>query len=144
MSLALHIVNVLLLFLVLLRLTGSLWPSALAAALFAVHPLNVESVAWIAERKNLLSLLFGLVAIWFYTDYTRNDQGRWTYYALAWVGLAMSLMSKPMLVTLPFVLLLLDVWPLERASWPWNLASAKALTKYARSCAICAQQGSTS
>jgi len=95
-------------------MTGMPWRSALVAALFAVHPLNVESVAWIAERKNLLSTFFGLWAIWAYARYARAPSVM--RYGLVVCFFAASLLSKPMLVTLPFVLLLLDVWPLQRFS----------------------------
>jgi tetratricopeptide (TPR) repeat protein len=111
-----HVANVVLLFAVLRRLTGQTWPSALAAALFALHPLHVESVAWISERKGLLSTFFGLLALWFYAGYaastaTSTSPGR--YLPIA-VCLALSLLAKPVLVTLPLLLLLLDYWPLGR------------------------------
>lgn len=118
----LHAANTVLLFLTLLRLTGAPAPSAVVAALFAWHPLHVESVAWISERKDVLSTLFLLLAVRFYASYTR----RWRpesipgkaalAYAAALVCFMLGLLSKPMLVTLPFVLLLLDVWPLRRVS----------------------------
>ena len=110
----LHGANTALVFVVLRAMTGMVWRSALVAALFAVHPLHVESVAWIAERKDLLSTFFGLVAIWAYIRYARSPS--LTRYG--WVGcfFGLSLLSKPMLVTLPFVFLLLDVWPLKRFS----------------------------
>lgn len=111
-NLALHAANSALLFLVLLRATAQRWRSALAAALFAVHPLHVESVAWISERKDLLSALFGLLAILAYVGYARRPSlGR---YAAVAALLASSLACKPMLVTLPVALLLLDWWPLRR------------------------------
>jgi tetratricopeptide (TPR) repeat protein len=113
-NLLLHVANVVVLLLVLVRTTGALWPSAAVAALFALHPLRVESVAWVAERKDLLSGLFGLTTIWAYARYAeRPDPGR---YALVAVSLALGLMAKPMLVTLPLVLLLLDRWPLRRGT----------------------------
>lgn len=111
-NVALHAFNSAFLFLLLHRLTGSVWPGALAAALFAVHPLHVESVAWISERKDLLSTAFMLLTISAYGHYARSGR-RWQY-GLAMLWFTLGLMSKPMLVTLPFVLLLLDVWPLER------------------------------
>jgi len=111
-SLLIHIVNALLLFWVLNIMTGALWRSAFVAALFAVHPVNVESVAWIAERKNLLSTLFWLLAIWAYVRYAKKPA--WAAYSLVAVCFALALMSKPMAVTLPFTLLLLDYWPLAR------------------------------
>lgn len=134
----LHLANTLLLFQVLLALTGgrkpatpqriqkssappavsNLWPCAFTAALFGLHPLHVESVAWIAERKDLLSAFFGLLTLWCYSQFAENS-GRpgpksGIYYALALFMFSLGLMSKPMLVTLPFVLLLLDYWPLQR------------------------------
>jgi protein O-mannosyl-transferase len=148
-----HCANAALLFLLLAYMTGKAWRSVFVAALFALHPLHVESVAWVAERKDVLSTFFGLLAIWAYasyakdqgrrknaergpgcnTDGTRMEEGRrWgldhgpqatavayslqpaVSYALALFLFALSLMSKPMLVTLPFLLLLLDYWPLNR------------------------------
>ncbi|HEY5999720.1 MAG TPA: tetratricopeptide repeat protein [bacterium] len=112
-NLLLHMANVVLVFAVLRSMTGAVWKSALVAALFAVHPQRVESVAWIAERKDVLSALFGLLAVRMYVHHCRRP-GRWRL-AGTGVFLALGLMSKPMLVTLPFVLLLLDWWPLGRA-----------------------------
>jgi protein O-mannosyl-transferase len=110
-NLLLHLANVLLLFLLLRRLTKSAWRSALVAALFAVHPLHVESVAWISERKDVLSTLFWLLTTWAYVRYAeRPGIGR---YAPVVVLLALGLMCKPMMVTLPLTLLLLDYWPLR-------------------------------
>ena len=111
-NLALHALNTVLLFLVLRRLTGALWPSAFVAALFAVHPLHVESVAWVAERKDLLSALFWILAIGAYVRYAALPRRR--RYALVVLLFALGLMAKPMVVTLPVVLLLLDCWPLGR------------------------------
>ena len=111
-NLALHLLNVLLLFAALRALTQTAWPSAIAAALFAVHPVHVESVAWVTERKDVLAMCFGLTALWAYARYAR--QGSWWAYGMGCIALALSLMAKPMLVTLPCVLLLLDVWPLRR------------------------------
>ncbi len=111
-SLVLHAVNVALLYLILARMTFASWPSAVVAAFFAVHPLHVESVAWIAERKDVLSTLFGLVAIWLWLNYLARPN--LVRYMLVMLAYAASLMSKPMLVTLPILLLLLDYWPLER------------------------------
>ncbi|MFP6637917.1 MAG: glycosyltransferase family 39 protein, partial [Nitrospinaceae bacterium] len=108
----LHITNALLLFVVLFRLTGAIWKSAFVAVLFALHPLNVDSVAWAAERKNVLSTLFWLLTLWGYIRYVNNPSIK--KYGLVVLFLALGLMSKPMLVTLPFVLLLLDYWPLRR------------------------------
>jgi protein O-mannosyl-transferase len=108
----LHCLAVVLLFLVLERMTGALWRSAFVAAVFAVHPLHVESVAWIAERKDVLSAVFFMLTFLAYFHYTRAPSvGRYLTVA---VVIALGLMSKPMLVTLPCVLLLLDYWPLER------------------------------
>lgn len=108
----LHCLAVVLLFVALERMTDALWRSAFVAAVFAVHPLHVESVAWIAERKDVLSALFFMLALLAYVHYTRTPSiGRYLTVALV---LALGLMSKPMLVTLPFVLLLLDYWPLGR------------------------------
>ncbi|HSQ31269.1 MAG TPA: tetratricopeptide repeat protein [Gemmatimonadaceae bacterium] len=111
-NLLLHILNSLLLFGVLWRMTGAFGRSGVVAALFAVHPLHVESVAWISERKDVLSTLFWLLAMWAYVEYVRRD--KWAWYAAVVLWLALGLMSKPMVVTLPCVLLLLDYWPLER------------------------------
>jgi len=107
-----HIANTLLLFLVLKRMTGELWQSAFVAAMFALHPLNVESVAWASERKNVLSTFFWMLTILTYVKYTESA-GFYRYLLVLFV-FVLGLMSKPMLVTLPFVLLLLDYWPLCR------------------------------
>jgi Tfp pilus assembly protein PilF len=113
-NLAIHMLNTVLVFVVLLTMTSQLWWSYFVALLFALHPLNVESVAWIAERKNVLSTLFWLLAIWAYARFAaRRD---WKAYLLVAVFLSLGLLSKPMVVTLPFVLLLLDYWPLGRVS----------------------------
>lgn len=111
-SLLFHIINTLLLFGVLLKMTGALWRSGLVAVLFALHPLNVESVAWVSERKNVLSTFFLLLTLWAYIKYVDKKNAR--NYLLVVLFLVLGLMSKPMLVTLPFVLLLLDFWPLKR------------------------------
>ena len=111
----LHALNALLLYLVLRRLTAAYWASGVVAALFALHPLHVESVAWIVERKDVLSTLFWLLTMGAYVLYAqRRDGTRWAFYGLTVLGLALGLAAKPMLVTLPFVLLLLDFWPLRR------------------------------
>lgn len=113
----LHAINTALLFLVLCTMTGAVWRSALVAALFALHPLRVESVAWLAERKDVLSTCFGLLCLLAYGVYSNARRERRTAkraYMLAFLFLALGLMSKPMLVTWPFVMLLLDFWPLER------------------------------
>jgi tetratricopeptide (TPR) repeat protein len=111
-NVALHVANAVLLFFVLKRLTKSTWPSAAVAALFALHPQHVESVAWVAERKDVLSALFWILTMGAYALYVERPSPR--RYAAVCVGLALGLMTKPMLVTLPLVLLLLDVWPLGR------------------------------
>ena len=165
-SLGFHIVDTLLLFLLLRRMTGAPWRSGMVAALFALHPLHVESVAWISERKDVLSAFFFLLTLGAYARYaecrmqngecrmqqpeagTALNASRFTFhvsrftplpaaawYVLALLFFALGLMSKPMLVTLPFVLLLLDFWPLQRfrpfdlashASFPWRLLAEKA------------------
>ena len=111
-SLLLHIANTLLLFLLLVRLTGALWRSAVVSAIFAVHPLRIESVVWIAERKDVLSILFFLIAIWLYLNYVERPSRRRYYAVLA--AFAAGLMAKPMVMTLPVLLVLLDWWPLRR------------------------------
>ncbi|UCG60105.1 MAG: tetratricopeptide repeat protein, partial [Phycisphaerales bacterium] len=114
-SLLLHMANVALLSWVLCRLTGAIWPSAFAAAVFALHPLQVESVAWIAERKNVLSAFFWLLTMTAYFRYAERPNV--VRYLLVVVLFSLGLMAKPMIVTLPFVLLLLDIWPLGRIQW---------------------------
>lgn len=113
-NLLLHLANVLLLYGVLAAMTQQPWPSFWVAALFAVHPLHVESVAWVAERKDVLSTMFWLLAMGAYAHFA--DRPRWPRMLLVVLPLALGLMVKPMLVTFPFTLLLLDVWPLRR--WP--------------------------
>ncbi len=117
-----HAFNSLLLFLVLDRMTGRLWRSLFVAALFALHPLHVESVAWIAERKDVLSTFFWLLTLLTYTIWTQRSSvlqaGAKTFYLLSVVAFSLGLMSKSMLVTTPFLLLLLDYWPLRRISKP--------------------------
>ncbi len=108
----LHILNTTLLFLILRRMTGAVWRSGMVAALFALHPLHVESVAWISERKDVLSTLFFLLTLWAYGGYARHPS--LPRYGAVFGCLALGLMAKPMLVTVPFVLLLLDYWPLAR------------------------------
>lgn len=118
-SLVFHLLNASLLFGIFHRLTGAAGRSAVVAALFAVHPLHVESVAWAAERKDVLSAFFFMLTLLAYTAYVERRD--WWRYSLVVAAFALGLMSKPMLVTLPFVLLLLDFWPLarrERMSWP--------------------------
>jgi protein O-mannosyl-transferase len=111
-NVALHAANAVLLFLVLQRLTGAFWRSAAVAAFFAVHPVHVESVAWVSERKDVLSALFFLLTLWAYAGYAERTS--WGRYLKVMILFALGLMAKPMLVTLPFVLLLLDYWPLGR------------------------------
>jgi protein O-mannosyl-transferase len=107
-----HIINSLLLFFVFKKMTGGLWQSAFVAALFALHPLHVQSVAWISERKDVLSGLFFMITLWAYNIYVKHPS-KYRYFLVA-LFFALGLLSKPMLVTMPFVLLLLDYWPLER------------------------------
>src|SRR2546428_1226345 len=109
----LHIANTLLLFWLLHQISNAVWRSAFVAALFAVHPLHVESVAWVAERKDVLSTLFWMLTLCAYVRYVR--QPRLSRYLHVLAFFALGLMAKPMLVTLPFVLLLLDYWPLGRS-----------------------------
>lgn len=111
-NLGLHLANVLLLFVALERLTAAPWRSGLVAALFAIHPLHVESVAWVSERKDVLSTFFWMLVLWGYSHYVRKRSLRW--YLFVCVALSLGLLAKPMLVTLPCVLLLLDYWPLNR------------------------------
>jgi Flp pilus assembly protein TadD len=119
-SLLFHIANTLLLFLVLRRMTGVLWPAAFVAAAFALHPLHVESVAWVAERKDVLSTFFWLLTIIAYVRYTKKLTV--PSYLLILLMFCLGLLSKPMVVTLPFVLLLLDYWPLGRSQRLVSLA----------------------
>jgi hypothetical protein len=116
MSVALHALNAVLLFLALRALTGALWRSAVVAALFAVHPLHVESVAWVAERKDVLCATFAFLILCLYAH--RAARPAKTHAVAIPVLFALGLMAKPMLVTLPFVLLLLDYWPLRRWDGP--------------------------
>ena len=113
----LHAVNAVLLFLVFQAMTGATWPSALVAALFAIHPLHVESVAWVTERKDLLSGLFFLLTLAAYKAYATRPFSWWRY-ALVIVSFFLGLTAKSMLVTLPLVMLLLDYWPLRRIAPP--------------------------
>ncbi len=135
-NLAFHVINSLLAFAVFRRMTGMVWRSAIVAALFALHPLHVESVAWLAERKDLLSTSFWLLSLWAYARYVEDSRQTASvtklkgkarapeartgkprrFYSLAWLFFLLGLLSKPMVVTLPFVLLLLDYWPLNRIS----------------------------
>jgi tetratricopeptide (TPR) repeat protein len=121
-NLALHALNAILLFTFLRAATGARWRSAIIAALFAVHPLHVESVAWVSERKDVLSTLFFLLTLLAYLGYVRRP--RRSAFVLVASLFAAGLMAKPMLVTLPFVLLLVDVWPLGR----WGGTPAPGVT----------------
>jgi len=112
MSVIFHLLNTVMLFGLMRSMTGAVWRSAFVAALFAVHPMNVESVAWIAERKNVLSTFFWILTMLFYVSYVKHPGLR--RYVWVCVSFALGLLSKPMLVTLPFVLLLMDYWPLNR------------------------------
>lgn len=134
-NVALHAANAVLLFLALLLLTRGFWPSLAVAALFALHPLRAESVAWVSERKDVLSGLFWMLTLLAHARYARGPTpGR---YLLVATALGLGLMAKPMLVTLPFVLLLLDRWPLAR---PWStrllLEKVPLLALSAASCAL--------
>jgi hypothetical protein len=114
-NLLFHAASVLLLFGIFKRMTGEVWLSAFVAAVFALHPLNVESIAWASERKSVLSTFFWILTIAAYIRYAEHPAiGR---YLLVVLTLSLALMSKPMVVTLPFVLLLLDYWPLCRFQW---------------------------
>jgi len=113
----LHAATAILLFLVLLRMTGRFFPSAFVALVFAIHPLRAESVAWVAERKDVLSGLFFMLTLGAYVEYVRHPFSFVRYLAV-FLAFAFGLMAKPMLVTLPFVLLLLDYWPLGRMEKP--------------------------
>ena len=124
-SILIHIVNAILLFLLLMWATNRLGPSLFVAALFALHPINVESVAWIAERKNVLCTLFFFLTLWAYGWYAKKPG--WKRYMAVAALFAAGLASKPMVITLPFVLLLLDYWPLARVQgsddknkMPWS------------------------
>jgi tetratricopeptide (TPR) repeat protein len=124
-----HLANTILLFLLLNQLTGARWRSAFVAALFALHPVHVESVAWVSERKDVLSTFFFLLTLMAYASYAQRHISRFTlhaprsplpaprYYVLSLLLFSLGLMSKPMLVTVPFVLLLLDYWPLRRLTF---------------------------
>lgn len=122
-NLIFHILNTLLLFFLLNQMTGFLDRSFMVAALFALHPMHVESVAWISERKDVLSGFFWLLTIWAYFFYAKHPDIK--RYLLVFIFFALGLMSKPMLVTLPFVLLLLDYWPLDRMAATKNLIIEK-------------------
>jgi tetratricopeptide (TPR) repeat protein len=119
----LHAAAAIVLFLTMKRMTGAMWPSAWVAAVFAIHPLRVESVAWVAERKDVLSGLFFMLTLWCYARYVERPAS-WSRYACVVVVFLLGLLAKPMLVTLPCVLLLLDYWPLRRFAQPAPEADA--------------------
>lgn len=122
----LHAANAVLLFLLLKRMTQRFWPSIAVAAFFAIHPINVESVAWVTERKNVLCLFFGLLSLHLYASYTERKSK--LAYGAAIVLFAAALLAKPMLVPLPMGMLLLDFWPLRRVDWTnWWLRAAEKL-----------------
>jgi tetratricopeptide (TPR) repeat protein len=125
-NVVLHGINTSLLFLVVAAATGALWRSAFVAACFAVHPMHVESVAWITERKDVLSTLFFLAALLAYTRYAQ--QAKQSMYLTSLAAFALSLMAKPMMVTFPVLLLLWDIWPLGRMAWPALRLTAHADT----------------
>ena len=129
-SLLLHIFAVVFLFLFLNKTTNNIWPSAFAAAFFAIHPLRVESVVWASERKDVLSMFFAMACLYSYAFYA--ELPKLSRYLLCLVLFSLALMSKPIMVTLPFVLMLLDYWPLKR--WPTerrnNLAGKLILEKF--------------
>src|SRR5205085_7562835 len=106
-NIVLHALSTLLLFVAMRQLTRASWASAFIAALFAIHPMHVESVAWLSERKDTLSTVFAMLALWLYARAPRRMLG-------VSIAVALSLMAKQMYITLPFVFLLLDVWPLDR------------------------------
>ena len=113
-NLVIHVLNTVLLFLLLRRASGDAWPPALAAAIFGLHPLHVESVAWVTERKDLLSALFFLLATGAYLQYVSQQRRKWIPYTATLALFALALSAKPMAVTFPLVLMLLDYWPLRR------------------------------
>jgi len=117
-SVLLHAVNTVLLFLVLPQMTGSVWRSAFVAALFGVHPMHVESVAWVSERKDVLAGMFWLLTMWAYAHYVRRPGV--LRYGMVALALTLGLLAKPMVATLPAILLLLDMWPLRRATLSWS------------------------
>ena len=129
-----------LVFVLFLQMTGAPWRSAFVAVLFAVHPMHVESVAWISERKDVLSCFFGLLSLIFYARSARNQprRDRMLGYALALLFLALGMMCKPMLVTWPFVMLLLDYWPLGRAKpGQWKALLIEKIPFFALAVAMC-------
>jgi tetratricopeptide (TPR) repeat protein len=149
----LHLANSILLFLLLQRMTKAMWPSALAATLFALHPMHVESVAWVSERKDVLSTLFWMLAVGAYVRYVENLKSQISNFKFFYIGsvvlFGLGLMAKPMLVTLPFILLLLDYWPLQRLRPPAVRLLAEKIPWFILAAASCvvtflAQQRSNS
>jgi tetratricopeptide (TPR) repeat protein len=135
-NILLHTTNVLLLFHFLNRATGQRWPSAFVAALFAVHPIHAESIAWVTERKDVLSMFFGLLSLNFYVRYAQT--GRYAAWGAAFCSLMASLLAKQTFVTLPFVFLLLDFWPLARFNRErWGSLIREKLPFFALVPAIC-------
>lgn len=122
-NLLLHASAAIFLFLALLRLTNSFWPSALVAVLFAIHPLRAGSVPWVSERKDVLSGIFFALTLWAYARYVRNPRSFAQSYLLVLALFALGLMCKPTLVTIPFLLLLMDYWPLRRFAMPAERAN---------------------
>jgi protein O-mannosyl-transferase len=126
-NLLLHLASSIMLFMIFHRITGSFWRSGFVASMFAIHPLHVESVAWIGERKDVLSAFLGMLTIYAYVCYVENQSVK--RYLLVFVLFFLGLMSKPMLVTLPFVLMLLDYWPLDRISFRFRYGDVIATDK---------------
>jgi protein O-mannosyl-transferase len=126
-NLLLHLASSIMLFMIFHRMTGSFWRSGFVASLFAIHPLHVESVAWIGERKDVLSAFWGMLTIYAYVCYVENQSVK--RYLLVFVLFFLGLMSKPMLVTLPFVLMLLDYWPLQRISFRFRSSDVMGTDK---------------
>lgn len=142
-----HALSAALLFLAMASATSAVARSAALAILFAVHPLRVESVAWVAERKDVLSALFATLSLWTYALYARQSRGRWVWYGCALVAFALSLLAKASFITLPFLLLLLDYWPLggfaarstprgKSAGAAWKSALPRVIEKLPLFCLI--------
>jgi hypothetical protein len=123
----LHTANVLLLFLVVKRMTRKMWQSAFVAALFALHPMHVESVVWVTERKDVLSMFFLMLTMWGYAKYV--EKPHIAGYLLVLFSFGMWLMAKPVIVTLPFLFLLLDFWPLQRLQIDQSAYAKSGLTR---------------